>query len=65
MAVQNMLFCQFNVRIAGDLLHAEVCGENIDVKKHAPAVEVKGATLTALAVYQENGQWIAQCVVDV
>lgn len=65
MAVQNMLFCQFSVRIVGDMLHAEVCGESIDVKKHAPAVEIKGATLTALAVYQENGQWIAQCVVDV
>ena len=33
---------------------------------HRPAVEVKGATFTELAVRQQtDGSWIAQCVVDV
>ena len=32
----------------------------------APAVEVKGATLTALSVDQgADGSWTAQCVIDV
>jgi SHS2 domain-containing protein len=31
-----------------------------------PAVEPKGATLTALKVErQDDGAWVAQCVVDV
>ncbi len=34
--------------------------------RHQPAVEVKGATLTALEVRRASGGgWIAQCVVDV
>ena len=34
--------------------------------RHAPAVEVKGATFTELKVHRnEDGAWIAQCVVDV
>ncbi|MEK7734514.1 MAG: archease, partial [Pseudomonadota bacterium] len=39
--------------------------EKTDVAKHSPAVEAKGATYTALRVARENGQWIAQTVVDV
>jgi tRNA nucleotidyltransferase (CCA-adding enzyme) len=34
--------------------------------RHEPAVEVKGATYTALRVEQlEDGHWLVQCVVDV
>ena len=40
-------------------------GEPIDVEKHQPAVEIKGATYTELAVYEQDGQFVAQCVVDV
>ncbi|TNF91131.1 MAG: archease, partial [Gammaproteobacteria bacterium] len=30
------------------------------------AVEIKGATFTELKVYRaENGEWVAQCVIDV
>jgi tRNA nucleotidyltransferase (CCA-adding enzyme) len=36
-----------------------------DVGRHAPAVEVKGATYTALSVRHTDGGWIAQCIVDV
>ena len=65
MAVKNMVFSIFNIHINGKKLVANICGEPIDIEKHRPAVEIKGATLTALAVREENGQWIAQCVVDV
>jgi SHS2 domain-containing protein len=66
MATERLLFSAFDVRIAGDKLEAEARGEPVDVVRHAPAVEVKGATLTELAVRQESdGRWRAQCVLDV
>jgi tRNA nucleotidyltransferase (CCA-adding enzyme) len=66
MATRGMLFARFRVEIAGDRLEGTAWGEAIDRTRHHPAVEVKGATYTALAVRQENdGMWCAQCVVDV
>ena len=66
MATQHLLFSGFSVRIAGDELEAEARGEPVDVERHAPAVEVKGATLTELAVrHDDDGRWRAQCVLDV
>lgn len=66
MATRCMLFSSFDVQIEGDRLEAVARGENVDVLRHAPAVEVKGATLTELAVRQgPDGAWTAQCVVDV
>lgn len=66
MATRNMLFSRFNVTIENDSLAATACGEYINVEKHQPAVEIKGATYTELKVIQQdNGLWLAQCVVDV
>jgi len=67
MATRRMIFSRFHVEIAEDgTLSATAAGEPVDVARHSPAVEVKGATLTELAVKQrEDGLWIAQCVVDV
>lgn len=66
MATRHLLFSGFTVRIAGDGLVAEARGEPVDVARHAPAVEVKGATFTELAVRQDtDGRWLAQCVLDV
>lgn len=66
MATRHMLFSRFDVVVADFSLTATVWGEVVDVARHAPAVEVKGATYTALRVAQEpTGQWCAQCVVDV
>lgn len=66
MAVRKMLFGRYSVQIADGRLTAEAWGEAIDVARHEPAAEVKGATYTALKVAQEdNGTWSAQCVVDV
>lgn len=65
-AVRKMLFARFEVRIDGHRLQATAFGERIDVARHQPAVEVKGATLTALEVAQTPaGTWRAQCIVDV
>jgi tRNA nucleotidyltransferase (CCA-adding enzyme) len=65
-STRKMLFSRFHVVLNGSSLTADAWGEAIDVEKHEPAVEVKGATYTALNVRQEpQGTWIAQCVVDV
>jgi tRNA nucleotidyltransferase (CCA-adding enzyme) len=66
MATRRMLFSRFVVLLNGSSLAAEAWGEPIDIAKHQPAVEVKGATYTALQITQAaNGEWSAQCIVDV
>lgn len=66
MDVRHMLFSRFDVVIDGHRLRARIFGEAVDVGKHEPAVEVKGATWTELAVGRgADGLWRAQCVVDV
>lgn len=66
MATRSMLFCDFRVRIRDGRLEAEAVGEPVDAARHAPAVEIKGATMTALRVAQgPDGTWTAQCVIDV
>jgi SHS2 domain-containing protein len=66
MATRSMLFGRFEVQLQEHHLSAQVWGEAIDVTRHHPATEVKGATYTALKVVQQpDGSWLAQCVVDV
>jgi SHS2 domain-containing protein len=66
MATRRMLFSAFQVRIGGDRLYGTALGEPVDVARHQPATEVKGATLSELRVEQrEGGQWVAKCIVDV
>jgi SHS2 domain-containing protein len=66
MATQSLLFAEYEVRIEDLRLAGVARGEKVDRARHAPAVEVKGATLTELAVVERPpGRWLAQCVVDV
>ena len=66
MATRRMLFSRFVVRFNDHSLHATAWGEPIEVARHQPAVEVKGATYTELSVKRdEEDRWVAQCVVDV
>ncbi len=66
MATHRMLFGRFSVRLRGQRLDATAWGETVDVARHQPAVEIKGATYTELRVAQQgDGSWVAQCVVDV
>ncbi len=52
--------------LRGWRLVAEAWGEPVDVARHQPAVEIKGATFTELAVRrQHDSQWLAQCVLDI
>jgi SHS2 domain-containing protein len=66
MAVRRMLFSRFEVAIDGPRLRAVAMGEAVSIERHRPAVEVKGATFTALSVTRTDaGRWLAQTVVDV
>ena len=66
MAVRNMLFGRFAVRIENDRLEGTLWGEPVDVERHAPACEPKGATYTALKVAKDtDGRWSGACIVDV
>jgi SHS2 domain-containing protein len=65
MGSRHMLFGRFSVRLEGLRLHGAAWGEPVDRERHQPAVEIKGATYTALRVARESGEWLAQTVVDV
>jgi SHS2 domain-containing protein len=65
MATRKMLFSRFAVQIDGTRLSAQAWGERADVARHHPAVEIKGATYTALRVARDDSGWVAQTVVDV
>lgn len=66
MAVRRMLFSRFRVAMDDHRLQASAWGEPVSMPRHRPAVEVKGATFTALRVAPDaRGGWLAQTVVDV
>jgi len=66
MATRRMLFGAYSVAISDSRLKATAWGEAVDLDRHEPAVEIKGATYTALRLAcLEDGHWLAQCVVDV
>lgn len=66
MSVRRFLFSRYHVSIDDGRLTAAAWGEAVDMQKHQPAVEIKGATFTELRVYQNpDNTWVAQCVVDV
>ncbi len=66
MATRRLIFREFRVHLDGQRLTATARGEAINVARHTPAVEIKGATYTEASVSQDqDGVWRAQCVVDV
>lgn len=65
MDTKTMLFSRFAVHLEDGRLDGRAWGEHVDIERHRPAVEIKGATYTELKVAQTNGLWLAQCVVDV
>ncbi len=66
MATRHMLFSRFEVKTDDHRLVALAWGEPVEVARHQPAVEPKGATMTALRVTREpDATWSAQTVIDV
>ena len=50
MATRRVLFARHEVKVEGALLGARAFGEPVEVGRHQPAVEVKGATWTGMRV---------------
>jgi len=65
MATRRMIFGRFEIHIEQHRLRGRAWGERVEPRRHQPAVEVKGATYTALRVAPVAGGWMAQTVVDV
>jgi len=66
MSARNMLFSKFDLTISQKQLSAWAWGETLNPEKHKPTVEVKAATCEDLKVCKDkNGNWLAQCIVDV
>ena len=65
MATRRMLFGRFDVHVDNHRLVATAWGERVDVARHHPAVEPKGATMTSVRVAHEPDAWLAQTVIDV
>lgn len=66
MATRHMLFGKFHVTVSNNRLYGEAIGEKINILKHQPIVEIKGATYTCLRVAKsEEGVWVAQSIIDV
>ncbi len=66
MSTRSLLFSRYEVHIENGRLHGHAWGEPVDIARHLPRVEVKGATYTGLRVARAGeGRWLAECVVDV
>jgi SHS2 domain-containing protein len=67
--LSRRVFSRFRAEVhreeEGYRLEGEGRGEVLDPSRHGVKLEVKGITYAGLRVVQENGEWIAQCVVDV
>jgi SHS2 domain-containing protein len=67
---RKLVFGRFEVALEPDgegrfFLRGRALGEPYDPARHESTVEPKGATFTSLRVAEEDGGWVAQCVVDV
>jgi SHS2 domain-containing protein len=75
---KKMIYSKFRVKIGKEnivdekgqakeviTLKATIFGEKINHNKHNVKVDAKAATYSELFVGEKNGQFIAQCVVDV
>jgi SHS2 domain-containing protein len=63
--IEHMVFSKFKVKTEGTSLTGTAWGEKLDQERHEPNVEIKGATYYMLKVTEEDGRFVAQCVVDV
>ena len=63
--IEHMAFSKFEIAIDGASLYGTAWGEKLDRKRHEPKVEVKAATYHMLRVSENDGDCVAQCVVDV
>lgn len=63
--VRHLLLSQFDVRIAGDGIHATARGERRDRARHVLDHEVKAITYHGLKLESRPGHWLAEVIVDI
>ena len=61
--IGGLVFSEFRVSVSGWSLEGAAWGS--DFAGREPGVEVKAATYSQAAVFEREGMWTAQCVVDV
>lgn len=63
---EQLILCQFDVRINNNVLDANVWGEPRDEVRHQLGHEVKAITYHQLKLEQEpDGQWLAEVILDI
>ncbi len=64
--LQSLLLSGFEVCLGKEYtLHGKAKGEPFSARREEQGVEVKGATFCLAEVFEREGMWVAQCVVDV
>lgn len=63
--LNGLILSKFEVEIKDLSLQAKAWGAPYRTGDNNQGIEVKGATLSEVAVYESKGIWIAQCVIDV
>jgi len=62
---RQMLLAKFDVNVSSSGLEATALGEPIDAGRHQLDHEVKAITYHRLKVAHEDGQWLAEVIVDI
>jgi SHS2 domain-containing protein len=62
---EGVVFSEFELEIKGSAIDGKALGERLNREKHTAMVEVKAATYHMLEVGESEGEFFAQCVVDV
>jgi SHS2 domain-containing protein len=63
---EQLVLCQFEVRINNNVVDANVWGEPRDAARHLLDHEVKAITYHQLKLVQESdGQWLAEVILDI
>jgi len=67
--LHHCVFVSFKVQIGFDAgqwrLRGRCEGDIIDPERHRLGTEVKGISVAGLRVGEEDGRWVAECIVDV
>jgi SHS2 domain-containing protein len=62
---ERLVFCRYEIRLAGKVLQATCHGETLDIVRHVTDHEVKAITYHGLRVEQHADNWLAEVVVDI
>jgi SHS2 domain-containing protein len=62
---RRLVLVEFNVRASESSVQATARGEPFDPARHQSEHEVKAITYHELKVVKENGDWLAEVIVDI